>query len=41
MPPGLEALLTPTELADLIAYLEALPDPVDRKAGRDASPRRP
>ena len=31
MPPGLEALLTPTELADLIAYLEALPDPFDRK----------
>ena len=31
MPPGLEALLTPTELADLMAYLEALPDPIDRK----------
>ena len=31
MPPGLEALLTPAELADLIAYLEALPDPFDRK----------
>ena len=37
MPPGLEALLTPTELANLIAYLEALPDPLDRKAEKDAS----
>ena len=31
MPPGLEQLLSPTELADLMAYLEALPDPFDRK----------
>ncbi len=31
MPPGLEALLSPAELADLMAYLEALPDPLDRK----------
>ena len=31
MPPGLEALLSPRELADLMAYLEALPDPLDRK----------
>jgi hypothetical protein len=34
MPPGLEALLSPTELADLLAYLEALPDPMDRRAKR-------
>jgi putative heme-binding domain-containing protein len=31
MPPGLEALMTPAELANLMAYLEALPDPFDRK----------
>lgn len=34
MPPGLEALLSPTELADLMAYLQALPDPLDRRAQR-------
>jgi putative membrane-bound dehydrogenase-like protein len=34
MPPGLEQILTPTELANLIAYLEALPDPLDRKTRR-------
>ena len=34
MPPGLEQLLSPTELADLMAYLQALPDPFDRRAGR-------
>lgn len=37
MPPGLEQMLTPTELADLMAYLEALPDPFDR---RKSAPRR-
>lgn len=34
MPPGLEQLLTPGELADLMAYLQALPDPLDRRATR-------
>ncbi len=34
MPPGLEQMLTPAELANLMAYLEALPDPLDRKAKR-------
>jgi putative heme-binding domain-containing protein len=34
MPPGLEQLLTPSELSDLMAYLEALPDPFDRKKPR-------
>lgn len=31
MPPGLEQLLSSSELSDLMAYLEALPDPFDRK----------
>ena len=31
MPPGLEQQLTATELSDLMAYLEALPDPFDRR----------
>ncbi|HTV02916.1 MAG TPA: PVC-type heme-binding CxxCH protein [Luteitalea sp.] len=31
MPPGLEHLLSPEELSDLMAYLEALPDPLDRR----------
>jgi putative heme-binding domain-containing protein len=31
MPPGLEQIMTPAELANLMAYLEALPDPFDRK----------
>ncbi len=31
MPPGLEQILSDTELADLMAYLEALPDPFDRR----------
>ena len=40
MPPGLEQLLTPTELADLMAYLQALPDPLGGAAGRvTSSPR--
>ena len=30
MPPGLEQMLTRSELADLVAFLESLPDPVDR-----------
>jgi putative heme-binding domain-containing protein len=30
MPPGLEQMLTASELADLVAFLESLPDPVDR-----------
>jgi len=30
MPPGLEQMLTGSELADLVAFLESLPDPVDR-----------
>jgi hypothetical protein len=30
MPPGLERMLTPSELADLVVFLESLPDPVDR-----------
>jgi putative heme-binding domain-containing protein len=34
MPPGLEQLLSTTELADLMAYLQALPDPFDRRANR-------
>jgi hypothetical protein len=34
MPPGLEQMLTPQELSNLMAYLEALPDPLDRKAKR-------
>ena len=34
MPPGLEQILTPGELADLMAYLQALPDPLDRRAVR-------
>lgn len=37
MPPGLDQLLTPDELADLVAFLESLPDPVDRQ--RAASSR--
>ncbi|MCC6165091.1 MAG: HEAT repeat domain-containing protein [Acidobacteria bacterium] len=31
MPPGLEQILSAAELADLMAYLEALPDPFDRR----------
>lgn len=31
MPPGLEQQLTPTELTDLMAFLEALPDPIERQ----------
>jgi putative membrane-bound dehydrogenase-like protein len=34
MPPGLEQILSSSELANLIAYLEALPDPFDRKTRR-------
>lgn len=34
MPPGLEQLLTADELADLMAYLQALPDPLDRRSRR-------
>lgn len=34
MPPGLEQILSSSELANLMAYLEALPDPFDRKARR-------
>jgi putative membrane-bound dehydrogenase-like protein len=34
MPPGLEQILSPSELANLMAYLEALPDPWDRKKNR-------
>ncbi len=30
MPPGLDRMLAPDELADLVAFLESLPDPVDR-----------
>lgn len=30
MPPGLDQMLSPTELADLVAFLESLPDPIDR-----------
>jgi putative heme-binding domain-containing protein len=30
MPPGLDQQLTPAEMADLMAYLEALPDRLDR-----------
>ena len=30
MPPGLEQMLSGSELADLVAFLESLPDPIDR-----------
>ena len=35
MPPGLEQLLTDAELADLVAFLESLPDPIE---GRQRQP---
>lgn len=38
MPPGLEQMLTATELADLVAFLESLPDPVV-VLERQAAPR--
>ena len=34
MPPGLEQMLTPEELTDLVAFLESLPDPVERPSRR-------
>lgn len=38
MPPGLEQILSPAELADLVAFLESLPDPVVLLE-RQAAPR--
>lgn len=38
MPPGLDQMLSPTELADLVAFLESLPDPVT-VLERQAAPR--
>ncbi len=34
MPPGLERMLTEQELSDLVAFLESLPDPVERAPAR-------
>ncbi len=34
MPPGLEQMLTPDELTDLVAFLESLPDPIERPSRR-------
>lgn len=34
MPPGLERMLTPEELGDLVAFLESLPDPIERPSQR-------